>query len=236
MRGWKRVGVRLGPLAQWIEHQIADLKARGSSPLWPAMPIWECSCQFGQQKYLAVSFREHPTSWANGFVYVHVLVAECKIGRRLRKAETVHHANEDPLDNRPENILVLPSPGAHTKLHPKQRTHGRFVKEPPKKLPTLYGEAKRQLVAGFIYETRYCRFCGHETRHGDFCSVRCASRGHGKMQMKSMPSNFAEELLTMPLEALGRKYGMSGNAIKKHAKKLGLLWRAVQRRREKHPE
>lgn len=46
----------------------------------------------------------------------HRIVAEQKIGRKLEKGEVVHHINNVPTDNRPENLLVM-SDVAHRKLH-----------------------------------------------------------------------------------------------------------------------
>lgn len=39
--------------------------------------------------------------------YVHMLIAEAKIGRALRYGETVEHRNGNGLDNSPENIVVV---------------------------------------------------------------------------------------------------------------------------------
>lgn len=40
-------------------------------------------------------------------IYVHRLVMEAKLGRKLRPDEEVHHnPNHDPLDCRPENLHV----------------------------------------------------------------------------------------------------------------------------------
>ena len=45
------------------------------------------------------------------------IVAEKMLGRKLKKGEVVHHKNGDVRDNRPENLEVLPSKGAHSALH-----------------------------------------------------------------------------------------------------------------------
>lgn len=160
---------------------------------------------------------------------MHTLVAECKLGRRLSEKETVHHANEDSLDNQPENIRVLLTPNAHARLHAETRKIAG--KRTAAKPLMAYGEAKRMLVCGFMYETQPCLLCGRETRNESYCSVPCARRATARLRMKVLPKSFPEELLTMSMEAVGRKYGVSGSAIKKHAKKLGLPWRAQQRRK-----
>lgn len=66
--------------------------------------------------YLQVMLPEHPEASSDGYVFVHRLVAEEKIGRRLQPNEEVHHINEIRTDNRPENIEVL-SKSEHMRLH-----------------------------------------------------------------------------------------------------------------------
>jgi hypothetical protein len=46
----------------------------------------------------------------------HIVVAEQKLGRRLRKGEHVHHLNGSQFENRPANLLVL-NAGHHRALH-----------------------------------------------------------------------------------------------------------------------
>ena len=51
--------------------------------------------------------------------YVHRVVMETILGRKLGFDETVHHKNGDVHDNRPENLCVL-SRSDHGKLHSPQ--------------------------------------------------------------------------------------------------------------------
>ena len=46
----------------------------------------------------------------------HRLIAEQKIGRKLKKGEIVHHINGNKKDNRPENLEVMLS-SDHLRLH-----------------------------------------------------------------------------------------------------------------------
>lgn len=55
--------------------------------------------------------------WRNGKkVRTHRWLMEQKLGRELLPSEHVHHINGNPLDNRPENLIVLLS-AAHMRLH-----------------------------------------------------------------------------------------------------------------------
>lgn len=54
---------------------------------------------------------------ANPYTPEHILVAEQKIGRMLKRgAEHVHHINGIKSDNRPENLLVC-TKSRHRELH-----------------------------------------------------------------------------------------------------------------------
>ena len=58
---------------------------------------------------------------SNGCVLEHIVVAEKKLRRKLRKEEIVHHINEIKDDNRPENLRVFPTNTAHSKYHAVRR-------------------------------------------------------------------------------------------------------------------
>lgn len=80
------------------------------------------------------------------YEYVHRLVMERHLGRRLVDGETVHHINHDRLDNRIENLRLYKSNGEH-------RTDEEIIRRGPKP---------------------ECPVCGREARRGrTFCSRSC---------------------------------------------------------------
>lgn len=67
------------------------------------------SCRGGHTTagYVLEYSPDHPNSDKSGFVLQHRLVAECYLGRLLRRDEVVHHRNGDRADNRWQNLLVM---------------------------------------------------------------------------------------------------------------------------------
>lgn len=56
--------------------------------------------------YVLVRFPDHPRADVRGYVYEHLLVAERTLGRSLRDGERVRHLDNQPGNNRPENLAV----------------------------------------------------------------------------------------------------------------------------------
>ncbi|MEA2036126.1 MAG: HNH endonuclease [Nanoarchaeota archaeon] len=68
-----------------------------------------------------VKYPKHPESNNSGFVRRYRYVMEQHIGRYLNPGEVVHHINEDPTDDRLENLMLFPNQGSHASFHAKFR-------------------------------------------------------------------------------------------------------------------
>lgn len=72
-------------------------------------------------KYAQIRVPDHPKADPHtGLIKVHRLIMELQLGRFLVDDEVVHHINENPFDNRIENLQLM-SHAEHTALHHKLR-------------------------------------------------------------------------------------------------------------------
>ena len=70
-------------------------------------------------KYILVDARNHPNADNRGYVRLHRLILEMKLGRYLTDKEDGHHKDGNTFNNDPENLEVM-TRSEHTSLHAKQ--------------------------------------------------------------------------------------------------------------------
>ena len=71
--------------------------------------------KISREGYMLIKVAEHPKSF-KGWYYEHRLIIEKQINRVLDDWETVHHINEDKIDNRLINLFLC-SRIEHNKAH-----------------------------------------------------------------------------------------------------------------------
>lgn len=59
-----------------------------------------------------------------GYQYQHRIVAEKKLGRKLRSDEMVHHKDGNKQNNSPGNLTII-TRGKHNKVDPELHNGGR---------------------------------------------------------------------------------------------------------------
>jgi hypothetical protein len=136
--------------------------------------------------------------YGGGRYYEHRLVAEVKLGRSLLPGETVHHANKDGFDNRPDNIWVFRTNSDHARYH---KTHIAILHE------------DGTYTAGTKQPKNICPVC-KKPCFRKFCSNGCAKYGSRKV-VRPPVEEICNMLKTMSFCAVGRSFGVSDNTIRK---------------------
>lgn len=165
--------------------------------------------------YRIVYKPEHPRAmkcknW-KGYVYEHVVIAEKFLNRALRDNEVVHHLNSDRSDNREKNLLVLER-SQHGKLH-------AWLNE-----NTQFNENRTGDVNSIKSNIKKCVICDNYLNHKQklTCSNKC--RGIFRQTVDRPDAVTLQQDLTdgLSILAIGKKYGVSDNAIRKWLKQYNI--------------
>jgi hypothetical protein len=123
----------------------------------------------------------------------------------------IHHTNGNPFDHRLDNLMVL-CPNCHSQT---DTYVGRKNKTSKSKIKKIIGKTRCKKCNIVINDSRnnYCKPC--------YNSHRSDLQSDFKRTKIDWPSieELKTELLSMSYASLGKKLGISGNAIKKHLNK-----------------
>lgn len=154
----------------------------------------------------------------DGYVYEHILVAERLLGRKLTSDEVVHHLDGDRSNNRPENLLVLLR-SQHVRLHAWLNS------------VTITEKCSENPVNCRKPHVALCLSCRKPLppHHSKYCSAKCAGKHKTDAKNIERPvQQVATKLAEVgSLEACGKYYGVSGNAIKKQLLKYNIDYKAI---------
>jgi HNH endonuclease len=103
------------------------------------------------------------------YYFVHRLIMEQILGRKLKDSEVVHHMNHIKSDNRPENLMLLGN-SDHLKMHTQERKNGKNKK------------CKVCSKKFYVSKSRYHYLC---------CSRECAGK---YLHMIYPPEHFAHHV------------------------------------------
>lgn len=176
----------------------------------------------GQYEYIIDKF--HPRASSEGCVYVHVIVAEQKLGRFLLPEEVVHHKDLNKLNNDPENIMVFASIADHS------RFHGNNCDE---SLLSINSNG------AYVYPQKkyYCIDCGAETTRYAMRCKSCFEKQRIHDRKVERPS--AEKLFNVLSELhgnftkVGKMFNVSDNAVRKWCKIYDLPSKSSQYKPQK---
>lgn len=157
------------------------------------------------------------------------------MGKPLRLQ--VHHINGDHYDNRIENIQIL-CPNCHSQTDTYARNNvinGSGFKVTKRAEEILNGEEnsfvakdideiKKSISLIPTKEKKYCIRCGKEiTGDGEkYCSHECSEAASRKFEVTA-PQLIEDFKDLRSYRAVGRKYNVSDNAIKKRCIKFGII-------------
>jgi|ERR1700733_268056 len=102
--------------ANWTAASVAYTKKMtgANNPAWKGGVTYvKRKGNYVGHKYVRCPAEFLPMARRDGYVAEHRLIVARIIGRLLTRLETVHHENHNPLDNRPENLMLFASNSDH---------------------------------------------------------------------------------------------------------------------------
>lgn len=162
-------------------------------------------------RYLLCYNPGHHKANKDGYVRIHLMQAEKKLGRELKDGETVHHIDKNKHNNSLDNLIVFRTSADHAAFHKGVRAIKceDGIWECPDK------NSKEKI----------CPICNKNimTRNSNMC-LECYKKTKNDNFLNRIPNRdvLKYEIYNYSFDEIGRKYGVSGNTIKKWCKKYSL--------------
>lgn len=167
--------------------------------------------------YAMIYLPNHPNASKKGTIYLHTYIMSKHIGRPLTKDECIHHIDGNRLNNEIENLMLFATNSDHVTYHRALQDGSDYI-------------LKR---IGYVH---YCMIL-HPKHHGNICPVcgglksnmgKLCLQCYKKQQHEHIPSR--KELKTLirqyTFTDIGKRYGVSDNAIRKWCKYYNLPFRS----------
>lgn len=164
--------------------------------------------------YLPTHPRAMQSECWNGYIYEHIVIAEQHLGRALHEDEIVHHLDGNRANNRSGNLLVI-TRAEHAKLE-----HWLSCGAPSAKAD---GENRKNSGKSNWKVAEFCLICGRtlQEKQKNCCSVECSSIFSRKVN-RPTKEELMTDLKNKSILSIGKKYGVSDNAIRKWMKSYGI--------------
>ena len=155
---FNKMGQLVGKTGKTIEYFFKKYGLKSRPPILGlkgnSHPRWKGGRSYDQHGYVRKFHPEPHLYKAKHLPYVleHILVAEEKLGRPLKRPEVVHHNDGVKDNNHPDNLTVFPTPKAHNdfewqlNLFIKQVLHGNLAPDLKTELQSIFKDFRNSLV------------------------------------------------------------------------------------------
>ncbi len=114
--------------------EFCSRTCKGKYQVGDKHPLWKGGTFSDGKGYRKVHAKNHPFADNHGAIFEHRHIMEQSIGRLLNKSEVVHHINDNPSDNRIENLMLFKNQAEHKKFHEQRdgvkirdKKNGRYI-------------------------------------------------------------------------------------------------------------
>lgn len=183
-----------------------------------------------QDKYMVVYLPSHHLAKKDGYVYVHRLVAEKILGRPLEEGETVHHKDENKLNNSPDNLMIFRSNADHSAFHKGYKAicankvwYCPDLESGVRKVAKKYSTSKKS----YKYFKILCPKChknymAYSSKMCDQCRKEQLKEEFENNQNRPTKDELLNLIMNYPFVKIGKMFGVSDNAVRRWCKKYEL--------------